>query len=626
MTANQIKLQEVEEQQRHNLEDENIKRDDVATKQRGQSMDFASKLMTSLIGKGSRFAKVKGNDPSWYTQYEQLAKDAGTFTFLDPLGTEYENNHFTIGSDGAYNCTQPGIMVLPYVPEFGRMKDISDTANVIGTKLYSFVRHANSGSKNYDIPDLTQYVLAVTNAITLVSVLRQMYGVARKFQVSNKYMGKSLLAQFGVDPEEVYRNMADLRYRINSYTQRLNAFAIPGSFNYLTRALWLNEHIWLDNKEINKAQMYAFLPASYWHYNWKEARLELKSTPILYNNIRQGEYGSFSSISGNIYSKGDINSSVINPLSNWYDLIEDVLIALSHIEDVGIISGDMLKAFKGNTFKLVEIPETYYTDFAFSLEVLEQIHNITPRNIISKVPTSISALTNEELNTPDRKLIALYSMITQYLPGINTSGSYLMHIPEVVYLTDDTNDGTYVNWNKILFGYNAEKKTTILLDSIRSATPSAGDVLVMSRGTNVVTQVSVYDDSAHGTITLDTIDSFGSEIFLYPYVVTFARKYVGTLGNSDYKPEDFYLQYYVIPNGEAFTIEGNGKTWGYTNLPQIVAFEYTPSFFNAFENESMIIYDARSICNATQVHANDLARLHYVAINSLLYIPEINSR
>lgn len=90
--------------------------------------------------------KSKTNDPSWYAADATLMRDAASIPFSWSVGTTLD-----IGVDENY--VVPGICAIDTVPSFGYSTDTTSPLNIAARSMYSFIRHANSGSANYDAPD-----------------------------------------------------------------------------------------------------------------------------------------------------------------------------------------------------------------------------------------------------------------------------------------------------------------------------------------------------------------------------------------------------------------------------------------------------------------------------------------
>lgn len=110
----------------------------------------------------------KFNDPSWYYNSEQILRDVASFSFMKPLGypLRYQNQVGpTAGSNtvmmNGFSGFVPGVLSVQVGLTPGISTDSQSPLNLAATNIYSFVRHKNSGSRNYDSPDLMLYLLAM---------------------------------------------------------------------------------------------------------------------------------------------------------------------------------------------------------------------------------------------------------------------------------------------------------------------------------------------------------------------------------------------------------------------------------------------------------------------------------
>lgn len=309
----------------------------------------------------------KDNDVSWWTHYPQLVRDAGSLPMAYALGVEY-----TLG-EGA-SGTIPGIMALTFIPTYGIAKDATAPINICAKNLYSFVRHANSGSKNYDAPDLMMYLMAMDSAFAFHAFLRRVYGVARQFAPTNRYYSEGLLRAMGFDADDVYQNLAQLRYLVNLMAVKLGSMCVPANMDIFARHSWMSEGLYLDS-DTEKAQTYMFVPEGFWKLNnTAESGTQLDYLPL----------------------PTDFDLKV----EDMYNIFQQLVSPILWDEDMNIMSGDILKAYgdKG-VLKLFEIPENYAVYPAYSQEVLSEIENAVccPFNFVGRA-TGFEITQNNEIN------------------------------------------------------------------------------------------------------------------------------------------------------------------------------------------------------------------------------------
>ena len=295
------------------------------------------------------------NDVSWYTSSPSLVKAAGSFPFSNNIGTQINTSWSYINKN--YSSTAvPGIITFPYVPVIGGASEANSPVNIAMRSLYTYVRHVNSGHANYDAPDLMLYVLAMDAAYSHYAHVVRAYGLLRTYSAVNRYLPKALLENIGFDYDNLYGQMANLNYWLNSYAYKLGALCVPGSMSYVTRHFWLNSNVYTDAPDL-KAQLYAFYPSCYYVYD------EMNGP-------------------GKLTKKSYPTKMTLDDIMRIGNEILDPILAS---EDLNIMSGDVLKAFGADkVIKISPISEAYTVQPMYNEEVLIQIENalVFPSHLI----------------------------------------------------------------------------------------------------------------------------------------------------------------------------------------------------------------------------------------------------
>lgn len=296
------------------------------------------------------------NDPRWYFKSPQLLQDVASFSYSKPLGTyvkDLTNPGVTVVQDAAFTSI-PGLLSETLLPIPGISKDENSPLNIAAQNVYSFIRYKNSGGKNYDAPDLMMYFLAMDNIYAAWNWAKRLYGMASTYSQVNKYMPKVWFNANYVDFDDVVGNLADFRASLNLLANKISAFAVPAVFNYMVRHSWLFANIYVDS-ETRKAQQYMFVPAGF--YRFSETTSDLGGE-LLFKNLCARKPSKF-------YDHKAIIA-----------YINDMVDALVYSEDIGVMSGDVIKAYgEGNLFKISEIEPDYKIEPVYRREVLSQIEN-----------------------------------------------------------------------------------------------------------------------------------------------------------------------------------------------------------------------------------------------------------
>lgn len=315
-------------------------------------------------GEDTAVHKQSHNDPSWYMADNQLVNDVASISFNTALG-----NPITllgsIGTSYTVNPTSvnlPGIMSIYTTPTVGISTDANSPVNIAMRRLYAYVRHANSGHSNYDPADLMIYLLAMDSVYTYWAYMVRAYGVAQVFSRTNKYVGDALLTAMGIDPN-IRESLADFRAYINTFAAKAQQWCVPRVMTYFLRHNWMYSNVYKD-EDNDKAQMFMYVPATLYKYN-----------PTLSDNTAGGLESVYIAAEAN--NTGALSFKTLpNNFLNLVSIGSQLLNALAGQEDIGIISGDILKAYGAeNLWKIDTIPVDYQVIPTFSEEVLEQYHN-----------------------------------------------------------------------------------------------------------------------------------------------------------------------------------------------------------------------------------------------------------
>ena len=351
MTSNQIAYKQAQEQARSNRANEGIKKDTLKEQKRANRAKEGIETGKAVAGTLSGLLG-KVNDPSWYNLDKQLVKDVASVSFGQPLGS-LTRSYTTAG-----NITKfPGLMCIHFIPTIGITGKTDTTPiNVAAKNIYGYVRYANSGARNYEAVDLMLYLLAIDSAITQLQYAKTLYSVALTAKGENWYYGKAMLAKMlggsSSGAEDILNNLAQFRTMINTFAVQLNSFYVPNTMPLYQRHAWLVSNIFKDHP-VKKSQTYHFVPEVYYVYDDVKGKLNPAFTP--YSNL------------------GDnVSLSAIRTMFN------NIITAFTTSEDIGIMSGDVLKAYGSNgVFFFESISEDYHVEATYSPEILSQINAAT---------------------------------------------------------------------------------------------------------------------------------------------------------------------------------------------------------------------------------------------------------
>lgn len=300
-------------------------------------------------------SRTGGNSQSWASRNQQLTLDAANLAYASVLGLPllYDDNFKH--TNGLEQAAIPGIMTFDWAPSFGLSTDAYSALNVASKRLYSYVRHANSGHSNYDSPDLMLYVAAMDSIYVLYAMGLRAYGLAQYYTMMNRYVPENLLNAVGFD-KNLTDQLADFRMFLNTTALKISSMAVPNEFDIFKRHVSLTETVYADSPN-EKSQIFAFTPAVLLKYSPKTDKKGGELVPV----------------------KLTENMGV----QTYIELMSSLLEQIIADEDMNIMSGDILKAYgTEGIYTIGTIPEDYNVVPVFDMGMLTQIQNmdITPVN------------------------------------------------------------------------------------------------------------------------------------------------------------------------------------------------------------------------------------------------------
>lgn len=306
------------------------------------------------------------NDPAWYAGDPQLLLDAASISSTLPLGTPiqpwasgtrdiYGAALGTLGD--TYGYSNVGINTIVTAPVFPKAESFNDPLNLSAHMLYTHVRYTNSGRKNYDQADLLMYVMAVADLYSYAFYLKRIYNTAFMFSQRNLFYNQ-LLECMHVNADDIVGNLAQFRAFINWYIAKISTLVVPSSVELFKRRAFMYQAVYCENTELSlRDQLYMFIPAGF--YKWK---LDDKNKSMV-------EFQPFQYTLGVDGYKLDF--STLKSYAN------DLLEGLIGDEDIGIMSGDIMRSFEGNLIGISSQEEQGLLIPIYDEYVLHQMKNAT---------------------------------------------------------------------------------------------------------------------------------------------------------------------------------------------------------------------------------------------------------
>lgn len=288
--------------------------------------------------------RPKRNDPQWYFKDSQILADVASFSFNKPLGSRLYINRQLSNPQSVNSValeTVPGLMTMHIAPSIGVSRDAQSPANLAAVNVYSYVRYKNSGASNYDAPDLMLYLIAMDSVYACWNWLKRIYGFASTYSQLNRYEPRAYMLANGVDIDDVTANLADFRGWLNVAANRISAFCVPATMTYNVRHSWLFSNVYKDSNT-RKAQQYMYVPAYFY----------------LYDEATTPKGGILKTIK--VLGSDNPYDMTLLKVSDLKTILDTMLNALSYAEDIGIMSGDILKAYgEGGLFTVSTFEADY---------------------------------------------------------------------------------------------------------------------------------------------------------------------------------------------------------------------------------------------------------------------------
>lgn len=305
------------------------------------------------------------NDPGWYFKDKNILNSVASFSYNNGVGRRvdfakaFPGSNDVVIKNAATASTISGILSLEIAPVPGIAQDAQDPLNLAAVNVYGYVRYKNSGAKNYDAPDLMLYLMAMDSVYACWNWLKRVYSVASTYSQLNTYQPKGYFAAENIDMDDILSNLADFRGWLNVKANEISAYCVPATMTYNVRHSWLFSNVYKDS-DTAKAQEYIYIPSLFYAYDETTSPRGGKLTPIATPG------GSF--WSGTTPAK----------LSDLKTILNTMLDRLNYSEDIGIMSGDILKAYgESGLFTLTTFDADVKLEPVYNKEVLTQIENAT---------------------------------------------------------------------------------------------------------------------------------------------------------------------------------------------------------------------------------------------------------
>lgn len=519
--------------------------------------------------------KSAGNPVEWYKRYPNLYQAVTNMYFMTPLGQKIN----ITGPDGGdprrtgYTRTIPGICRLGFEPGPGYSEDNNSPMNNTLITLFTYMRNRQRITGNFQWADMGIYVLGLDSLNMVLTILKRLYGIAKRYPKMNYYYARALADACGVSQAnfmELVDNYSDLRAAINIRVNQITQLAVPAGMDLWERHSWMCEGMYLDG-DAEQSQTYVFMPDTLWKYNNTNGTLTQAWTP----------------------------GAQPTSIKGWLNLFDTMFSAFKGDEDTGFISGAFKAVFEGRLWTTSEIGEEYEITPVYNTTVLSQIENA----MFAGVPATTNAIVQD--------------------PSINQGG--LIYKPQFVPLNGygyNTNslftEAMLINLHVPTPGPDDIMEATRLMAAIATGdTPGFSDsVKVRYCGSEVMTTMCMYTtpgdtyNMSYAFVNLLTPNADLMPGAAVTLPINISNEDMSDINNgnltiarliAELSTFDWHPRVGILTGNTQYASDVEGGTF------QIVSLEREPSFWD---------YD-----NFAYITRENLDQLHYTALNSLFDIP-----
>ena len=307
------------------------------------------------------------NHYGWYVPNQDIVNDVSSTFFSYRTGdqmpvacTDYQVDaaptNFQSFSFRSGDYAMPGVIALDFMPTYGNLTAPSSAGNVAATAVYSWIRHANSGARNYDRTDLMLYLLAMDSIYCGITVCQRIISTVMMYNRWNSYTPDVLLRAMGIGKQEnIAGDLAQMRYRLNSMILKASTLAVPATMPIYERHAYMCSNVYVDEPNAT-AQFYLFKPQYLYKFGYDTKNAGCLTLVEMLKNSGA-------------------------PSTTWQDIfsiVEGCIDALYGDEDAGIMSGDILKAYgESGLMKLATVTTDTVLVPIYDHDLLIQMHNAT---------------------------------------------------------------------------------------------------------------------------------------------------------------------------------------------------------------------------------------------------------
>lgn len=358
---------------------------------------------TSIPSPENNVDKIHTNDISWWNRAPILFNDATRIPFNRIVGDPIKNSlaPITTVTTTVLEYAEPGIMRIAYEPGIGYATSSDDPVNRAFTSIYVDMYSRTTGTPPFQQADTGLLVLGISSIVQMIGLVKRALGISMLYPCENYYYPAHLMRACGFDPASVLGKQDNIRVRLNQQIMSINGMKLPNFIDLFKRQYTLTSNIFAD-EDSTIAQLYAFVPDSYFLYDDANSRLTAVDTAL--------------STSG-----GD--------MSTFLDKIDAAIAAWRNSSDLGIIGGAIMRAYKDSALLTID-PVTVDSVVVpvYDKVMLYQINNaialgnsIENLNVVQDVPNNLIKYQPSMLavahTAPDKAIIGRTALMLNSFDG-----------------------------------------------------------------------------------------------------------------------------------------------------------------------------------------------------------------
>jgi hypothetical protein len=259
------------------------------------------------------------------------------------------------------------------------------------------------------------------------------------------------------------------------------------------------------DEDVEKSQMYLYVPDFLYMYNENSGAGKLDPVPVIARDV--------------LDSTGGLESAN-KFLATWYATGNALINRMVASEDINIMSGDIRKAYGDNIWQIGLVPEDFVTVPIYSEEILDQIHNtvFSGRYPMSDDPT------NPGTYVPSIDSLTIYQDVLDPLEPIKCKPCFHYGLsPTITHFCDmadnePTPERVLVATRNMIHGYTFADNvgtTIVALDSFGSDICLYGDIYSYSSGGSE--QIDLLYDYQLNYIDVEKFTKFNKAPLVYKF-------------------------------------------------------------------------------------------------------------